>query len=229
MTGSSSPGANRSAWRDQVAIVSDVLPILAAGTPDCCGVALIAGTGSSALAAPPMACQTLRRLGLSPGRRRQRLCHRPRRLATRIAESGSRTPEPDLAEAVARKLDVKSVTELTRAVYGDSDPTARHRRVRTASLQRGRGWRRRSVQNSGCRGSRTGRPCCPHGRLRSALTDSGFPLAVSGGVLINSPRLQNQIASGTTRPRPQLRSDMWSANRSSVASVSPIQNSPTSW
>src|SRR6185437_10120998 len=33
---------------DQVAIVSDVLPILAGGTPNCCGIALIAGTGSIA-------------------------------------------------------------------------------------------------------------------------------------------------------------------------------------
>ena len=33
---------------ERIAIVSDVLPILAAGTPDCCGVALISGTGSSA-------------------------------------------------------------------------------------------------------------------------------------------------------------------------------------
>src|SRR4051795_11002162 len=33
---------------DQVAIISDVLPILAAGTQNCCGIALIAGTGSIA-------------------------------------------------------------------------------------------------------------------------------------------------------------------------------------
>ena len=31
----------------KVAIISDVLPILAAGTQNCCGIALIAGTGST--------------------------------------------------------------------------------------------------------------------------------------------------------------------------------------
>src|SRR4051812_27899283 len=33
---------------EQIAIVSDALPILAGGTPNCCGIALISGTGSSA-------------------------------------------------------------------------------------------------------------------------------------------------------------------------------------
>src|SRR3954453_13851368 len=40
--------AQKVSFAQRVAIVSDVFPILAAGTPDCCGVALIAGTGSSA-------------------------------------------------------------------------------------------------------------------------------------------------------------------------------------
>jgi N-acetylglucosamine kinase-like BadF-type ATPase len=40
--------ARSSELADRMAIVSDVLPVLAAGSADCCGVALISGTGSVA-------------------------------------------------------------------------------------------------------------------------------------------------------------------------------------
>ncbi len=45
--------AHETGLSQRVAIVSDFLPVLAAGTPDCIGVAVIAGTGSSAFALRP--------------------------------------------------------------------------------------------------------------------------------------------------------------------------------
>ena len=109
---------------DRIAIVSDVLPILAAGTPDCCGVALISGTGSSAFgrAADGRAkrCGGWGYLlgdegsGYAIGRAALQLALRS--FGRRHCRSRA-WPRPFSA-----RLGVKSVTELTRAIYGNANP-----------------------------------------------------------------------------------------------------------
>ena len=110
---------------DQVAIVSDVLPILAGGTPNCCGIALIAGTGSIAFGRAAdgrtKRCGGWGYLlgdegsGYSVGR--GALAH-----ALRDLECEAVWHPNSLTEAVVSKLQVKTVSELTKTVYTNADP-----------------------------------------------------------------------------------------------------------
>jgi N-acetylglucosamine kinase-like BadF-type ATPase len=110
---------------DQVAIVSDVLPILAGGTPNCCGIALIAGTGSIAFGRAAdgrtKRCGGWGYLlgdegsGYSVGR--SALSHVLRELECETVWSPN-----SMTEAILTKLRVKTVSELTRTVYTNSDP-----------------------------------------------------------------------------------------------------------
>lgn len=110
---------------DQVAIVSDVLPILAGGTPNCCGIALIAGTGSIAFGRAAdgrtKRCGGWGYLlgdegsGYSVGR--SALSH-----ALRELECETLWHPNSLTEAVVSKLQIKTVSELTKTVYTNVDP-----------------------------------------------------------------------------------------------------------
>jgi N-acetylglucosamine kinase-like BadF-type ATPase len=110
---------------DQVAIISDVLPILAGGTPNCCGIALIAGTGSIAFGRTgdgrTKRCGGWGYLlgdegsGYSVGR--SALSH-----ALRELECETLWHPNSLTEAVVSKLKVKTVTDLTKTVYTNDDP-----------------------------------------------------------------------------------------------------------
>ena len=84
-------GPPASGWPNACAIVSDVLPILAAGTPDCYGVALDIRYRVFCLRPRPgWDQQTLWRLGLFAGRRGERLRHGACRAAVSSQESGRR-------------------------------------------------------------------------------------------------------------------------------------------
>ncbi len=178
---------------DRVAIVSDVLPILAAGTPDCCGVALISGTGSSAFARA--ADGRAKRCGgwgylLGDEGSGYAIGRAALRHALRALEEG--TPRQGLAETVLSTLGVSSVTELTRAIYGSSG--ARHAVAALAPLAS-------TAADHGdpdaCEILDRAAADLAHLAARSAqavgLADSGFPLAISGGLLVNSKRLQDQL------------------------------------
>ncbi|MFO0788558.1 MAG: BadF/BadG/BcrA/BcrD ATPase family protein [Pirellulales bacterium] len=183
---------------DRVAIVSDVLPILAAGTPDCCGVALIAGTGSSAFARAAdgrsKRCggwgYLLGDEGSGYAIGRAALQH-----ALRALETGSRDA---LAEKVIASLGVKSVTELTRAVYGNAD--ARHTVAGFCRL----------VSELADKGDTLSREIfaaaaadlaelAARAAAAVGILDAGFPLAASGGALINSALLQEMLRANLAR------------------------------
>jgi N-acetylglucosamine kinase-like BadF-type ATPase len=110
---------------DQVAIISDVLPILAGGTPNCCGIALIAGTGSIAFGRAAdgrtKRCGGWGYLlgdegsGYSVGR--SALSH-----ALRELECETLWHPNSLTEAVVSKLNVQTVSDLTKTVYTNDDP-----------------------------------------------------------------------------------------------------------
>ncbi|HVT30066.1 MAG TPA: BadF/BadG/BcrA/BcrD ATPase family protein, partial [Lacipirellulaceae bacterium] len=180
---------------DQVAIVSDVLPILAAGTPHCCGIALIAGTGSVAFGRAINGC-TKRcggwgyllgddGSGYSVGR--SALVH-----ALRDLEGETRWHPDSLTEAVVSELDVKSVVELTKAVYTSSDP-----RAFIASLAH-------IVVELGERGEKNAEAILDSAaaeladlvaRTAEALDGnmSPMPLALGGGFLLSSHRLRDRL------------------------------------
>jgi N-acetylglucosamine kinase-like BadF-type ATPase len=178
---------------ERVAIVSDVLPILAAGTPDCYGVALISGTGSSAYgrAADGRAkrCGGWGYLlgdegsGYSIGR--AALQH-----TLRSIEDGHQ--REGLAAAVLDKLGANTVTETTRAIYGGGDP--RHAIAALATLVIAAGESgdadAESILDEAASSLATLAARTAHA---VGLADSGFPLAVSGGALVNSHRLRDKL------------------------------------
>jgi glucosamine kinase len=184
---------------DRVAIVSDVLPILAAGTPDCCGVALISGTGSSAFARA--ADGRAKRCGgwgylLGDEGSGYAIGRAALQLALRALEEDA--PRQGLAEAVLGALAVNSVTELTRAIYGNAN--SRQAVAALAPL----------ASTAADRGDPDACGIIDGAAIDLAklvartaeavgLANAGFPLAVSGGLLLNSERLQNQLRAELAR------------------------------
>lgn len=177
----------------RVAVVSDVLPILAAGTPDCCGVALIAGTGSSAFGRS--ADGRTKRCGgwgylLGDEGSGYAIGRAALKQALHVLETG--VAAKGLAQAVLSALGVKAVAELTRAVYTAADP--RHTIAALAPLVSSA-----AVQGDGdaCQILAEAAACLAKLAARTAaaigIEDSGFPLALSGGILINSPQLQELL------------------------------------
>ena len=178
---------------DRVAIVSDVLPILAAGTPDCYGVALISGTGSSAFGRAQDG--TSKRCGgwgflLGDKGSGYAVGRAGLQLALKSLEDG--TPPAGLAGEIRTKFAVDAVPELTRAVYGSAHP--RHTIAGLAKL----------VVNAADVGDEDATQILDqaaadlaHLAARTArsvgLQDAGLPLAASGGVLANSSRVQQQL------------------------------------
>jgi len=180
---------------DQVAIISDVLPILAAGTPNCCGIALIAGTGSIAFGRAAdgrtKRCGGWGYLlgdegsGYSVGR--SALSH-----ALRELECETLWHPNSLTEGVVSKLQVKSVTDLTKAVYTNSDP-----RSFIASLAP-------LVITSAEHGDKKAEAILDWAATELAElvartadlldgSDGPIPLALGGGFLVRSERLQMQL------------------------------------
>jgi N-acetylglucosamine kinase-like BadF-type ATPase len=184
---------------EQVAIVSDVLPILAAGTPDCCGVALISGTGSSAFGRA--ADGTSKRCGgwgymLGDEGSGYSIGRAALRHTLQSIEDGQN--QPGLAEAVRNALGIKTVTELTRTIYGGANP-----RFAIADLAT-------LVSNAADEGDPQACQILADAAADLAylvartaravgVTDSGFPLAVSGGVIANSARLQEGLSAELAR------------------------------
>jgi N-acetylglucosamine kinase-like BadF-type ATPase len=177
----------------RVAIVSDVLPILAAGTPDCCGVALISGTGSSAFGRAPGGA--IKRCGgwgylLGDEGSGYALGRAALQLALRNLESG--TMSDSLAASVAEKHSVKTVTELTRAIYGSGDP--RHAIAALAPLVCSAAEEGNSHANDFLNHAANDlAELAARAATAVGVADSGFPLAVSGGLLISSPALQERL------------------------------------
>ncbi len=101
-------------------------------------------------------------------------------------------PGQGLADVVRRTLDVKSVTELTRNIYGSADP--RHAIAGLATLVS-------SAADDGdpdaCQILAEAAAELAQLASRTAqaigVADSGFPLALAGGVLMNSKKLQDGL------------------------------------
>jgi N-acetylglucosamine kinase-like BadF-type ATPase len=180
---------------EQVAIVSDFLPVLAAGTRDCIGVAVISGTGSSAFARAAdgrtARCGGWGYLlgdegsGFAIGRAAVRL-------ALRALESGGQS-EP-FARSVQDALGAKSVSELTNNVYKCSDPRAKIAAIAATVISAANEGDSNAltILESAARDLATivSRAACLVG-----LTEAAIDVAASGGVLISSKKLQDCLRS----------------------------------
>jgi N-acetylglucosamine kinase-like BadF-type ATPase len=109
-------------FADRVAVVSDVLPVLAGGTPQCSGVAVISGTGSVAFGRGADGRTALcggwgyllgdEGSGYAIGRAGLQLL---------LETLEAKAPPKPLAETLRKALNVNAVTELTRSIYSDED------------------------------------------------------------------------------------------------------------
>lgn len=177
----------------RVAIVSDVLPVLAAGTPNCCGVALISGTGSVAYGRAADGRAFLRGgwgfllgdegSGYSIGRAA---------LRNTLSELETGTVTSPLADAVARELGVEKVLELTRAIYGSPQPRVAIAGIAPYVI---------SLASEGDADAQSIIDTAAQdlaslvGRTVQAVEpiESPVALAAAGGILLSSKRMQDQL------------------------------------
>ncbi|MEX2309014.1 MAG: BadF/BadG/BcrA/BcrD ATPase family protein [Pirellulales bacterium] len=178
---------------DEVAIVSDVLPVLAAGTPACIGVALISGTGSVAFARAADGRTTLcggwgyllgdEGSGYAIGR--AALQH-----ALHQLESGA-TCDP-LAAAVLGAVGAHSILELTKNIYRRADPRVAIASVAPVVITAADEWdpTAQAIIDSAAAdlANLVGRAIRSIGFLNTALS-----IAAAGGVLISSKRMPQQL------------------------------------
>jgi N-acetylglucosamine kinase-like BadF-type ATPase len=177
----------------EVAIVSDVLPVLAAGTPECTGVAVISGTGSVAFARGADGRTALRGgwgyllgdegSGFAIGR--AALQH-----ALEVLQASA--PGTALSGAVLDALKVKSVRELTATIYKNSDPRATIAAIAplvAAVAERGDATARAVLSASAGSLAELVR------RAAAAvdLDEGPFSLAAAGGVLTGAKQLQDEL------------------------------------
>lgn len=178
---------------ERIAIVSDVLPILAAGTPDCYGVALISGTGSSAYGRNSDG--RAKRCGgwgylLGDEGSGYAIGRAALRHALRGVEDG--TAHEGLAHLVMSTLNVNTVTELTRTIYSKTDTrhaVAALSRVVSAAASNGDIHALQILDDSATELARL----VARTAQAVGLSTSNCPLAVSGGLLANSERLRGQL------------------------------------
>jgi N-acetylglucosamine kinase-like BadF-type ATPase len=185
--------ARQTKLAQQVAIVSDVLPILVAGSSDCVGVALISGTGSSAFGRS--ADGRSNRCGgwgylLGDEGSGYAIGRAALQLTLRSLEAEE--PRRGLVGAILCELGATSITELTRAVYGSVDP--RRRVAALASLVS----ESADIDDPDASKILAGAAAelaklAARTATSVGIAGGAFTIAASGGVLINSKRLQDQL------------------------------------
>jgi N-acetylglucosamine kinase-like BadF-type ATPase len=185
--------AHESGLAKQVAVVSDVLPVLAAGTIDCCGVALISGTGSVAFARGADGRTALcggwgyllgdEGSGFSIGQSALRA-------ALQCLEDKSQPGR--LAASVLAALGVKTVTQLTNAIYKNTDRRAAVAAMAPLVLDAAQdddpvaqGILDTAAQDLAQIADRA--------MTRARLTERPIPLAVAGGMLVRSADLRGRL------------------------------------
>jgi N-acetylglucosamine kinase-like BadF-type ATPase len=177
----------------RIAVVPDVLPVLAAGAPSCCGVAVVSGTGSVAFARAAdgrtMLCGGWGYLlgdegsGYAIGRAALQSC---------MHALESVPAQRPLAEATRKAIGAKSIMELTKAIYEDPEPRSAIASVAPiviAAAEEG-DTDAQSILDKAAGDlaklvARTVRAVAP--------LESPFSLAASGGVLIGSQRMREQL------------------------------------
>jgi N-acetylglucosamine kinase-like BadF-type ATPase len=178
---------------ERIAIVSDVLPVLAAGTPNCCGVALISGTGSVAFARGEdgrmVRCGGWGYLlgdegsGFAIGRAA---------LQDALHALESLSALQPLADATRKAMGANSVTELTKTIYEDPDPRGAIASVAPiviAAADEGDAFAQSILDKAA---DELAKIVARAARI-VVSTDRPFSLAVSGGVLVGSKRIRERL------------------------------------
>jgi N-acetylglucosamine kinase-like BadF-type ATPase len=178
---------------ERVAIVSDVLPVLAAGSEDCYGVALIAGTGSVAYGRALDGRAHLRGgWGYLLGDEGSGYAIGRAALQHTLHSLEVSTTHRPLIDAVLSAIGVNKVLELTRAIYGSNQPRVAIAAVapHVIAFADDGDADAQSIIDDAANDlaqlvARTVQSIEP--------VDSPIALAASGGVLLSSKRLQDQL------------------------------------
>ncbi len=180
-------------FADRVAIVSDVLPVLAAGTPDCQGIALISGTGTVAYAGRGDGKTFLHGgwgyllgdegSGYAIGR--EALRH----ALLALEMNAHRT---NLTETVLKELGVRSTLEVTRTIYGNPHPRVAIAAIASAVIALA------DSDDADAQAIMDGAAAelaklVVRATQSIELVESPLALAAAGGVLLSSRRLQMQL------------------------------------
>jgi N-acetylglucosamine kinase-like BadF-type ATPase len=185
----------------RVAIVSDFLPVLAAGTRDCCGIAVISGTGSSAFARSADG-RTARSGGwgylLGDEGSGFAIGRAALQLALRELEAG--TTSDALTRKVREAFSANSVSELTNSVYKCSDSRATIAAIAAiviTAADEGDSDAQLILEAS----ARDLAGIVFRAATIAGLTERPISVAVSGGVLVSSKLLQDHLHAELERLR----------------------------
>jgi N-acetylglucosamine kinase-like BadF-type ATPase len=184
---------------ERVAVVSDVLPVLAAGTSDCIGVAVIAGTGSVAFGrnaeGKTRLCggwgYLLGDEGSGYWVGQFALWH----ALSRLERYSVLDP---LTVDVINALGAETVMDVTRAVYTSPDPRAAIAAIAPIVVNAAEAHDREAESILGGAGERLASLVARTADLLD-LTDQPFGLALAGGLLVGSKQVREQIQSWLER------------------------------
>jgi N-acetylglucosamine kinase-like BadF-type ATPase len=185
--------ANEQELALQITVVPDFLPVLAAGTPHCSGVALIAGTGSAAFARSPGGRTCLcGGWGYLLGDEGSGYAIGRAALRGALDERELDKTSSDLSAKLLHRFNVDSVRELTRAVYRSPDPRATIASTAALVLE---------TADSGDpfavaivdEAARDLAALAARSANAVELGAGPIALAVTGGVLVSSARMRSQL------------------------------------
>jgi N-acetylmuramic acid 6-phosphate etherase len=177
----------------QVAVVPDVLPVLAAGTPDCCGVALICGTGSSAFARAADGRTTLcGGWGYLLGDEGSGYAIGRAALRAALEDEESNSPARPLKSAVLKLFNTRSAREASQRVYSSADPRVTLASVAPLVIRAAEDGDPQAVALVDA-AARDLAALTARAARTVGLAEGSFALAVTGGVIVSSKRLQNRL------------------------------------
>jgi N-acetylglucosamine kinase-like BadF-type ATPase len=179
----------------QVAIISDVLPILAGGTPNCCGIALIAGTGSIAFGrATDGRTKRCGGWGYLLGDEGSGYSVGRSALWLTLRELESETPiQPgSLSDMVLKALDAKAIMDITKTVYTSDDPRSRIASLAPVVVAAAENGDRKAETTLDWAATELAELVA---RTADLIDGNGgpIPLAIGGGFLLSSGRLRDHL------------------------------------
>jgi N-acetylglucosamine kinase-like BadF-type ATPase len=184
---------------ERVAIVSDVLPVLAAGTPHCVGIALIAGTGSVAFGRNAEGkTQLCGGWGYLLGDEGSGYYVGQSALWHTLNNLERNSVSDPLTAAMTGALDAESIMDVTKAIYTSSDPRATIASLASIVVDVAE----RQVPEAEAILDAAGDLLAGLvGRTADLLdvNDQPFALAVAGGLLVGSKRVREQLQSWLQR------------------------------
>ncbi len=178
---------------ERLAVVSDVLPVLAAGTPDCVGVAVIAGTGSVAFGRNAEGqTQLCGGWGYLLGDEGSGYFVGQLAISHALHNLELKSVSDPLTAAALDALGASSIMDVTKAIYTSADPRATIASLAPIVVKLAEA---RVPGAEAILDHAADRLAELVGRTADLLDLAGrlFALAVAGGLLVGSQRVREQL------------------------------------